>query len=338
MVKQTIIIITSVLLFSCSPSYHSLIIETQKPSAISNISDSIKSLTLIDRATTADFSVYDEKKMQQHFFDKKFNTEAILLDSTATDTTLYVLGQLLYDSGAFDVVIPIDKHYPHQKEFYELPDEMKWSDIEQICKDYNTDAVLALERYYNKVISSYNIYKVAGFENYAIASIASEYNVVAKLYDPISKSVAKQFVISDTIVWQQDGNSTSQILNGIPSVKEALIQTGIQVALDIDASISPQWRKERRYFFILDENKANNTQKLAKDGEWDKLYDYWYGYINSNKKAIRCKAEYNLALASEMLDEINNAVDWATKSINTKYMQQTKNYLSRLIERQSISE
>ncbi len=320
-------------------AYRNISIETaHNPSQV--LPNNIKSIAIVDRATNEDFQVYDKQKTQQYFFDKKFNTDAVILDSLASDTTLKVLGQLIYESGYFDVVIPSDRYYPHQNKYYELPNPFNWSEVEQICSDYNTDAVLAIERFYNKIFTSYSVHNDNYGTPYAVASINSKYDIVAKVYNNVTKEILEQITISDTIYWQKMGTSSKQIFIELPSIKECLIQTGIQAALDIDSKISPQWKKEKRIFFLLDKDEKNEYSKIldkASENDWDSLHNYWLKFENSSNKSAKSKAQFNIALSYEMLGDINKAIEWANYSIETKYMQQTKNYLNILNNRKKES-
>ncbi|MFV0553438.1 MAG: DUF6340 family protein [Mangrovibacterium sp.] len=320
-------ILGAVLLTACTSSYRNILIETATPAA-QMLPAEIKSLTLIDRASTADFTRYDEQEMQQHFFDKKFNTQAVVLDSLASDTTLMALGQLLYESSAYDVVIPQERYFPSGKKFYEMPTPLTAAEVSQICNDYQTDAVLALERYYNKVFTSYSAYEL----DYAVATIKSAYQVVINIYSPTTERSVQQVVVSDTIIWQKGGISTEDIFSNLPSIHQATIQTAIQSALDIDERISPQWHRENRFFFFVDKDdpEGKKAMDLANKQEWANLHGYWLTFEQSSKKSIRAKAQYNLALASEMLGNKEEAISWIEKSLHTKYTQQAKNYFDVL--------
>ncbi len=324
--------IISLALSSCTSSFKNIVIETSHPSA-QMLPDGIKSLTLIDRATTSDFSRYNVKETQQYFFDRNFNVNAVMLDSLASDTTLKALGQLLYESGC-DVVIPEDRFYPHESKYYEMSAPLNWAKVDEICSDYNTDALLALERYYTKISTTYNTYD----GQYAVATIQSIYNVVADVYYPKERKIVQQIIVNDTISWKQEGMSTEEIFKQLPPVTSCVTQSAIQVALDIDGKISPQWKRENRIFFILDRDEESEGAKiidLANNQEWLSLYDYWLAIEKKATKSIKYKAQFNLALASEMLGSIDDALSWIEKSLKTKYTQQARNYMDTLLKRKS---
>ena len=321
------------LLASCTSSYKSIYIETSQPST-DMLSNDISSLTLMNHGISKEFKRYDTDSLQNYFYSKDFNIEAVVLDSIAADTTMKVLGELLFESGRYDIVIPEDRYINRDLAFYRIPGELEWDEVEQICSEYNTDALLVIERYYNKLTTTYTTFPaMLGYESYGAASIDSKYNAVVKIYDPAKKEIAKQIVVDDTIYWYDSDVSTQNIFNKLPSIKECLIQTGIQVALEIDSKLSPQWVRENRSYYILDKKNSSQIANYISDDNWQAAYDYWLPYSSSQKTAEKSKAEFNLALASEMLGDINLAIEWANKAYFTQYRKQTENYLYKLKER-----
>ncbi len=322
-----------VLFSSCATSYKTVVIETAKPTS-HMLPEDINSLTLVNRSITNDFRNFDEDSLQQYFYDKGFNVETIILDSLAADTTLKALGELLFESGRYDVVIPEERFMKHDSKFFRIQENLDWDVVGEICRDFDTDALMVIERYYNKVITSYKVFKSQYDTKLASAQIDSKYDVVVKVYDPVDKVITRQLAISDTINWLFTSPSSEEIFSTLPSIKECLLETGIHVALEIDSHFSPSWRKESRIYFTMDKGDEATVKSLIDQHEWEKLYAYWLKFANTSKTALKSKAEFNLALASEMLGDVDAAIDWANKSYYTKYMNQTRNYLLKLKKRQ----
>ena len=325
------------LLFSsCSSSYKTLLIETARPS-VQLLPEDIGSLTLVNRAITSDFQNFDEDSLQQYFFTRGFDYDSVVLDSLAADTTLKALGELLFESGRYDVVIPEERYIDRNKAFYLMPESLDWDEVASLCNTFNTDALLVIERYYDKILTNYSVFATpAGEPQYAKAQIDSKYDAVVKIYDPQRQKIIRQFAVDDTISWQDGDTSTKAIFKRLPTIKECLIQTGIQIALDIDDRLSPKWVKESRIYFVINQSDVPRMTNFANDHKWQEAYDYWLGYANSDKATIKAKAEFNLALASEMLGNLDQAIEWANKSYYSKYMQQTQNYLIKLKKRKEI--
>lgn len=335
--KLSFILLMLLFLFaSCSLPYRSLTIETARPSP-HLLPSNIHSLTLVNRGITNEFRNFNKDSLQQYFYDKGFNVNAVVLDSLAADTTLKALGELLFESGRYDVVIPEERNLNRKLKFYLIPESLDWDEVASICQDFNTDALMVIERYYNKIITDYHVYVSAENEaQFVSASIDSKYNVVIKVYDPAQKSIIGQVFVDDTISWKNEDFSTESLFRALPPIKDALVQTGIEVALKADKQFSPDWVKESRVFFILSKGEESQVQTWVSNNEWLQANDYWLKFANSSKASVKSKAEFNLALASEMLGNIDDAIAWATKSYQTRYMNQTNNYLLKLKQRQAL--
>lgn len=298
--------------------------------------ENINSLTLVNRALTSDFKNFNEDSLQQYFFNKRFNVESIVLDSVAADTTLKALGELLFESGRYDVVIPEKRFLDHEKKFFQLQKDLDWDEVARFCNEYNTDALMVIERYYNKLNTSYNVF-TSVYDNsvkLATANIDSKYDVIVKVYDPAERVVTRQLAVADTINWRFTSPSNDELFSTLPSIKECLIETGIHVALEIDEHFSPIWLKEGRIYFNIHKDFAQREKEWIDKGQWADLYDFWLKYASDSNRNTKSKAEFNLALASEMLGDVDAAIEWANKSYYTKYMNQTRNYLLKLKKRQ----
>ncbi|MBK5203515.1 MAG: hypothetical protein JJE45_07345 [Prolixibacteraceae bacterium] len=333
------IFILSALFCSCSSTYRSIIIETSQPS--SNILPSrINSLTLMNHSINNQFRNFDEDSLQMSFYAQNFNVKnTVILDSLAADTTLNTLGHLLFENGRYNVVIPEKRNITrHDDNYYEIQEDIDWNTIKDICKTFHTDALLVIERYYNKINTSYKIYpSTEEYYKHVVASIDSKYSAAVKIYDPLEKKVIRQFEVTDTISWSDGALSTKNLFEKCPTIKNCIIQSGIQAAKDINKYLSPVWKKEERIFYVIDKEENNKIiEKLVSNNEWSKAYNYWLLFTKSPKKQIKSKADFNIAVASEMLGNIDEAIMWAKKSNKLVYRYPTELYIKKLIKRKEI--
>jgi len=321
---------------SCATSYHSITIETAKPSQ-AILPNDIASLVLMNRSVTPEFRNFNKDSLQHYFYSKNFNISSVVLDSVAADTTLKVLGDLLFESGRYDVVIPKDRNFARDLKFFRVPEELDWDEVSRICSEFRADALLVIERYYNKVITRLAMHPASmEYQPYYSGSIDSKYDAVVKIYDPSRKEIVRQLIVADTISWSDSDISVKALFMKLPSVKECLVQTGIQVALDLDSRLSPAWIRDRRGYFLIENDDFPRISKWVEQNDWQSAYDYWLPYAKSGKKSVSSKAQFNLALASEMLGNIDEAIQWANQSYQTSYRGQTEQYLNKLGQRRAV--
>ena len=136
--KQFILLFIFVLFnFSVFAQLKKFTVEIPVPSKF-EFPDSIQSLTIMNRSLTSEFQNFKEKDLQLDFYKKNFEINALLLDSTAADTTIKVLGDLLFDSQRFDVVIPVDRNIYRLLPYNEKPKPLDWDYVSEICEICNS--------------------------------------------------------------------------------------------------------------------------------------------------------------------------------------------------------
>lgn len=321
-------------LSSCATSFKTVYIQVAKPSE-NLLPNDIVSLTLMNRSMSREFHDYPADSIQHYFYQKGFDVNAAVLDSTAADTTLKALGRMLYESGRYDVVVPKNRNIPREQAYFAIPPRLSWDFVRQICKEYNTDALLVLERYIDKIRTKYDLYESSYAEEVNRATIDSRYNAIIRIYDPKNEKIVQQVTITDTIYWdEQDPSLRYLFTHKLVPIKEALIETGTQIAMDLNSKLSPKWQTEARGYFSIKDDGSSLLASDIKNNNWHSAYDYWHKMLTSeNSKSLKSKLEYNLAVASEMIGDINGAAEWATKSYKTQYRQQTDTYLLQLKQR-----
>lgn len=336
-VRSAILIaVLATTLFSCS-KYYAITIEQKNLPKI-NIPAEVQSLTLMNRSLTKDFHNFKEDSLQQFFYRNKYNVKATILDSLASDTCLQTIGELLFGSGRFDIVIPTERNIKKDTEYYRIEQPLDWTFVENICKTYNTDALLVMEKYVNQINSlvqqNYNTIKseIDIEYSYFWGSCDIIYDSFFRLYYPKNKEILGQFFIIDTISWGKDALTKLKLYSDMNSIKNGLIDAGINVALDLDGSISPMWIPDERGVYIID-NKNIEERNLILNSDWQKLTEYWQPFTENKNTDIRSKAEYNMALAAELNGKIDDAIYWASKSYQTLLRNRSFNYIKKLGKR-----
>ncbi|MBV5315746.1 MAG: hypothetical protein JZU47_20780 [Prolixibacteraceae bacterium] len=345
--KIIIFFLAGITLVSCKSNFALLTIENSRP-APEDLPADIQSITLLNRSMSTQFQNYQEDSLQLYFYRKGFQLSKIVLDSLASDTTIRALAELLYESGRYDVVVPVERNLkrkaqktgsigildsvvrllPDELSYEQLPDTLNPYIITKLCNDFNTDALMVLERFSNKVMVDYSKEK-SGVNEYHYASIDLKYNAFFRIYKPGKKTLIKEIELTDTIYWENSDYTQMRLFSRLPSIKQTLINAGIKVALEVDEKLSPTWSSEKRGYFLF--NRKNDLgQQLMNENKYDEAEKYWTEMAQSKNKNTRSKAEFNLALISELNGDLDGALEWGLKSFYSYYRYQTEAYLKKL--------
>lgn len=333
--KTALFFVTGLSLVSCKSSYVVLTIENSQP-ASEELSPDIQSITLMNRSMSSQFENYNQDSLQKYYYRKGYQLSKIVLDSAASDTTIRALAGLLFESGRYDVVVPVNRNIKRDFSYEILPDTLSPAVVSQICTDYKTDALLVLERFSTKTMADFTAEKYqnpVGGNNYSYyASLDLKYDAFLRIYKPGKKTLVKEFELSDTISWESADYSQVRLFSKMPSIKQAMINAGIKVALSVDDKLSPTWVPEKRGFFLIKPN-GDRGEQLMNEKKYDEAGQYWDALTKSKNKKIRSKAEFNKALISELDGDIDGAIKWGLKSFYSYYRQQTETYLKKLQSR-----
>lgn len=325
----SIICLIAFTLVSCKSYYSALTIENPVP-AKEELPADIQSLTLMNRSINKQFTDHQEDSLENYFYRHNYQLAAVILDIHASDTTLLSLADLLYSSGRYDVVVPNNRNINRDQPYNVIPDTLSTETVKKICEEYDTDALLVLEQFSTKAMTDLTDEKWMGNDgtyHAFYASLDMKYNAFFRIYKPGSKTI--EIPLNDTIYWESADDYLERMLKKLPTIKQAMISAGTKIALDVDAKISPSWVPEKRGYFLFS-RKNDRGKQLMDENNTEEARDYWMEMAQSDKKKIRSRAEYNLALLSELEGDLDQAIEWALKSYNTYYQHQTELYLKKL--------
>lgn len=85
-----------------------------------------------------------------------------------------------------------------------------------------------------------------------------------------------------------------------------------------------------RYYYITGNPEIDVAVPLIQQHKWDEASQIWMKHYSANDKTLQSKIEYNLALTEEMKGNIDLAIRWGAKSLNTYNSLNTKQYLNEL--------
>ena len=315
---------------SCKSYYTTLTIEAPRP-AKEELPSDIQSITLMNRSINNQFVFHREDSLQMHFYRNGYQLSEEVLDITVADSIIQALASLLFESGRYDVVVPVERNIDRGLTYELLPDTLGQLIVTELCNRYNTDALMVMERFSTKVMADYTREKYVDHNSTSFyshyASLDVKYDAFFRVYKPGNKTLEIQ--LSDTIYWESADYNQVQMFSKLPGIKQALINAGIKIALDVDSKISPVWIKEKRGYYLFD-LKNDLGQQLMNENKMEEARVFWMEKAQSANKKIRSKAEYNLALASELDGNIDLAIEWGLKSFYSNYQHRTEVYLKKL--------
>ena len=294
------------------------------------IGEDIQSLALLNRSLTRGFTNNSIDSLEKILVYHKMSLDSVFQDSIATDTVIQVAAKALFESGRFDVVIPIERNIA-RTDNEEIVNPLNSSFINDICSDFKVDGVLVLESFVEQLKTKYDIIAQAlNYNNGISASTDLAYFSDWRLYRPHNLKPVIRFQIGDSIFWNAESSSLEETYAQMPRTKEALVGGGIASGLKMAAYISPRWVSQTRYYYLTGKSEIDAAEPLIKSNKWEEAATIWSKYALDPSKTIRSKVQYNSALAAEMNGDLNLAIEWGVKSFKSRYTKAVEVYLKTL--------
>ena len=251
---------------------------------------------------------------------------------------LSVLAQELGNNSFFSsVLLEPNSIYPKNNYSEKLSTEM----VKKLCENYNCDVILTLDSLKaSDVLTEYYLEDISQYLSTYEIYLKSKWSIY---YPSQSKPVSLQF--KDTVYWEAQDYSRQRALKQMPDRWDALVDGALYVGKNSVKRFIPYWDKVDRYFF----NPGNKLMRQAMDSvyvrNWTSAIELWKKAMNkSNSEKLKGEAANNIAIAYEILGDMDNAIAYASQSlqyfssvsiIDYDTLERINNYYYELIKRKN---
>ncbi len=161
--------------------------------------------------------------------------------------------------------------------------------VDSICAEYGADGLIALELFDSDSYNSTN---------------SAEVKTLWRVYYPDERKI-----IDEYIVHSGANNFSLSVL--VPSGYRAISKAGAYGAELYFNRIVPNFTREARYYYTKGSHEIKAAKKSVKLRNWDQAIYYWEVETESQtNQKNEGKAAYNLALAYEIKEDFDKALEW----------------------------
>jgi hypothetical protein len=134
------------------------------------------------------------------------------------------------------------------------------------------------------------------------------------LYDQKQQRITDRFAQIDTLFWDGTDGSGRSKKSLIPDKASAIpIAAGV-IGANYAKHIQPSWTLVYRDIMTNNNAEFKKAAALARKNEWEAAAAIWQKYAESNNKGKKIMSLFNLALASEMNGDVDQAIKLTTKA------------------------
>ena len=246
------------------------------------------------------------------------------------------LAQALADGDYFDTVIICDSAL-RANDQEERTQTLTQNEVNTLTQELGADFLISLEQVDMRVATAAAPDAYIGL---FVANADVKVSPTVRVYLP-QQSPRTAINKVDSIFWQGFGSDINEAVHELPSERKLLNEASQHAGEFIAKTFVPYWESANRFYFSNGSVTLRDAAVSVKEDNWEEAMRLWQSAFNDTKSAKKkMYASFNLALGSEMLDNIDEAIDWITKS--QQYAMQANqgevavlasNYLQQLQER-----
>jgi hypothetical protein len=158
-------------------------------------------------------------------------------DKLATQILMDGIHDIMVNSATLDFIRTSEVLPGANSSSSAFPAAISWEEIEQLCRKYGSDAILAIEIFDSDLIM--------------IPGVSQTINLKAglRMYDPSTQNILDQYVVSDQMPFGGSISSIEAALNSVLAKSEAIREISYEAGTIYARRISPTWYRVSREYY-----------------------------------------------------------------------------------------
>ena len=300
------------LLGSCSTS--SVLVDIQRPADIT-LGKDIKNVVVVNRSRPS------KDNLAENIFEGLITGEGFGVDRKGAEYCVRGLANILSKSERFNLknIEAIELKGTGTSAF-SVP--LSSTEVRSICSSYQSDALLVLETFDSDsrvrigapVTRTKKVKKIKIKEVFYPAILTMSIESGWRIYEAETGRIIDENKFTEVKEFNASGATPKIAEQSLPSKRNAIEQSGVFAGEQYGFRISPIWIKVRRVYYTGKSDALKRAKSYVKTGDWDSAIDIWKEVVNSSNVKTAKRAAYNMAVASEIKEGLDAAIEWAKRA------------------------
>jgi hypothetical protein len=201
---------------------------------------------------------------------------------------------------------------------------LTWKEAQAICAGSDCNGIVALEAFdsdgYTTITTSEHTEKVDGKDKVVTTYEATRETVIHaswRLYDIDKKQIADdlQEDVYTSVTSYEDATEDGA-RSGLPNDNETVHLAGYATGETYARRIAPNFITVTRTYYAKGHPELKSGKSLAKSDQWEQASAHWTDLFKAtNDPKLKGKAAYNVALAAEVMGDLEAAKKWQGKAV-----------------------
>ncbi len=310
-----------------------------EPAAVYVPSD-IRTLAVIDRSRAGNAAQGIAAAVEG-----AFSGEALGVDAAGRVEAIHGLTGVLTESPRFRVVQVMSDSDLVDADLFGR--ELSWRAAKRVCAQVRCQGIVALEafdsdstlmenrRTREEVTEDGRTVKKTVYE----VSRSTRVTTGWRVYDTRRMTVLDQvYDVAATDTWTEEGDTLEEARRKLPSQMETVQQIAYDMGEDYARRIAPSYVYVVRKLYTRGDPRFKQANNYVKAQTWDPAVRLWEEVAREQDPKLRGKANFNLALAAEVVGDLERALNLAQAALEDLNNRRCVEYVRILQDRLAAQE
>jgi len=203
-----------------------------------------------------------------------------------------------------------------------FPTPLDWNTVSDICSKHQTDALLSIEIFDTDFILTNAPVKIDTKDENGKISTRLEFkangvavvNFGIRLYDAANRVILDEYQTSYRLNFDAQATTLQAALNQLLDKTEAINRAGFDAGFVYGQRITPTYYRVTRYFFDKPKKELGAGVRYSEVADWQNAIKAWTKVVDKGDRKDAGRAAYNIAVAHEVLGDLEQAKEWAARS------------------------
>lgn len=307
--KLPAIAITLFLLFSNSAWVNLTLI---RPSEIM-LPDYIKTIAIVNRTVQEE---NPQNKLEQVLTGEFFNQDEQAVRQVAEGFITACAGLERY------FTVRTEEAFGSDGTKTTFPTPMDWDQVNDICDEYHTDAILAIEIFDSDFIVTHSPININAKNELGLPIVRLEYHAVGvavinfgvRIYDPQNRVIMDEYQTTQKMNFEANGGTIQAAINQMLDKVQAVNRVSYDAGFQYASRITPTFYRVTRYFYDKPKKKLGAGVRMSEVADWEGAIEAWTQVVQTGKRKHAGRAAFNIAVAYEVLGDLEQAKEWAARA------------------------
>lgn len=331
---KTLFYAAGILLVTSCASTNRLTMGAKEPAMV-HLPSEVKRVGIINRSQPSQGNkVLDN-------IDKVLSAEGLNLDKKGAEAAISALTSELLAIKDFERIEIIEGFEELKKGLAVMPASLSWEIVEKLCKEYQVDVIFSLAFYDTDTKVDYKLttMKLPNSFGVEIDIPAHEVRMATtvvngwRIYDPHTKEIVDECFYDKNMIFRGRGINPIKAVEAVAGRNEAVQEYSRNVGIAYANRLLPKTVRISRDYFVRGNDNFKIATRRAQTGNWDGAAELWEMELTNPNPKIAGRAFYNMGISKEINGDLEQAIQFASKSYTDYNINSALDYVNLLRSR-----